>query len=245
MNRLNTLIADDEPLAIELVKAYVEKTEYLNFVGTCGNTSELSVLVQNLSVDLVLLDIQMPGNSGLTFAKTLAESEGSKPYIIFTTAYDQYAIDGFKANAVDYLLKPFDYEEFRRATDKVRDLIELRRAAETISTTTDDEDFFFVKSDYRLVRINYDEVRYIEGLKDYVKIYVDGNSRPILSLLQLKVLEPKLERHGFVRLHRSYIVNVRKITGVERSSVVVGTDTLPISDGYRQKFQEVISRLML
>ena len=105
--------------------------------------------------------------------------------------------------------------------------------------------FRSVKSDYRLVRINYDEVRYIEGLKDYVKIYVDGNSRPILSLLQLKVLEPKLERHGFVRLHRSYIVNVRKITGVERSSVVVGTDTLPISDGYRQKFQEVISRLML
>lgn len=252
---IRTLVVDDEPLAQELVSGYVSQVPFLSLVGRCSSAAEALAVISKGGVELVLLDIQMPGISGLSLAKSLT-ADGA-PKVIFTTAYGEYAIDGFKLDAVDYLLKPFDFDEFMRAVAKARRLIDLERrpAAEPSSeaeplnadatSTAPSDDFFFVKSEYKLVKVQVENVLYVEGLKDYVKIFTTNSPKPIVTLATLKQMEARLLPHSFVRIHRSYIANVKLINGVERNSIIVGNERLPIGDGYRQNLQSILGKLTI
>jgi len=248
MSEITTLVVDDEPLALDLVTDYVNQAPYLKLVGRCSNAKEAFDIISKGNIQLLFCDIQMPGMSGLTLMKTL-QSAKTLPKVIFTTAFPEYALDGFKLDAVDYLLKPFDQDEFLKAAGKAKRLIELEENAITQKTNTEPRegiDFFFVKSEYKLVRIDKNKIVYIEGMKDYIKIYINGEPKPVLTLMSMKEMTQKLDENQFVRLHRSFIVNVSFVRGVGRSLVTMPDGTqIPIGDGYRAKFTEVISKRII
>lgn len=242
MDKVRTVIVDDEPLALDLVRGYVEQTPFLELVGSCSSAQEAYERVGQGDVQLLFCDVQMPGMSGLTLMKAL--SVGDAPKVVFTTAFEEYALDGFKLDAVDYLLKPFDFDEFLKAAAKVRRLIELECQVGEVKTDNltwnRDDDYFFVKSEYKLVRIDIPKITYIEGLKDYIKIYLEGDSKAILTLNSLKEMEKILPEGNFIRVHRSYIVNVGYVRGVERNLVIMPTDKVPMGESYKQRFLEII-----
>ncbi len=249
MVKINTLVVDDEPLALDLVADYVSQAPYLELVGRCSNAKDAFDMISKGNIDLLFCDIQMPGMSGLTLMKTL-QSAKTLPKVVFTTAFPEYALDGFKLDAIDYLLKPFDQDEFLKAAGKAKRLIELETSAANAQSqnveNSDENDFFFVKSEYKLVRIDKQRIVYIEGMKDYIKIYMDGEPKPVLTLMSMKEMTQKLDEHQFVRLHRSYIVNVSFVRGVSRSLVTMPNGTqIPIGDGYRAQFNEVISKCII
>ncbi len=234
--KLKTIAIDDEPLALKLVADYIQKTPFLELSGTFDNPLDAIDFLADTTVDLILVDIQMPDLTGTEFVRTL--ESGAK--IIFTTAYEKYALEGFKLNALDYLLKPFSYEEFLKAVQKARKLCELEtNAVPSIETNTQ---FLFLKSDYKIKRINFEDILYIEGLKDYIKIFLDNEEKPILSLNSLKMIEQKLPEERFMRIHRSFIVNLDKVETIERSRIVFGKNYIPVSDQYKEKFQEFINK---
>jgi len=234
-----TIAIDDEPLALQLVAGYIRKTPFLELVGTFDNPISAMEFLEKESVDLIFLDIQMPDLSGTAFAKTLNDG----PKIIFTTAYEKYALEGYKLDAIDYLLKPYGYEDFLNAAQKAKRLIDLEQKAET--TITSNSEFLFLKSDYKIRRINFDDILYIEGLKDYVKVFLKNEPKAILSLSSLKTLETKLPEAMFMRVHRSFIVNVSLIHTIERSRIVFGSVYIPISDQYKEKFQKYLDKNFL
>ena len=239
---IRTIVVDDEPLALDLVRSYVEQTPYLELVDSFSNATEAFTRIESGGIDLVFLDIQMPGMSGLTLMKALQGKDA--PKVIFTTAFDKYAIDGFKLSAVDYLLKPFDFDEFLAAAAKARNLIELEQTAAQNATAeaAPDENYFFVKSEYKLVRINIPDIIYIEGLKDYIKIYLESQPKPILTLYTMKEMEARLPKPQFQRVHRSFIINVYFVHGIDRNLILLNADTkVPMGDSYRQNFLDVIS----
>lgn len=234
--RLKTIAIDDEPLALKLVADYIQKTPFLELTGTFDNPLDAIDFLADTTVDLILVDIQMPDLTGTEFVRTL--ESGAK--IIFTTAYEKYALEGFKLNALDYLLKPFSYEEFLKAVQKARKLCELEtNSVPSIETNTQ---FLFLKSDYKIKRINFEDILYIEGLKDYIKVFLDNEEKPILSLNSLKMIEQKLPEEKFMRIHRSFIVNLDKVETIERSRIVFGKNYIPVSDQYKEKFQEFINK---
>ncbi len=250
MERIKTLVVDDEPLALELVKGYVEQTPYLELVGCCSNAQEAYDVIERGDIELAFMDVQMPGISGMTLMKTLG---ARAPKVIFTTAFGQYAIEGFKLSAVDYLLKPFNFDEFAVAAAKARHLIELEKnnhepqnsAAET-PAEVDTDTHFFVKSEYKLVRIDIEKIVHVEGLKDYIKIYLDGEPKPVQTLISLKAFEQRLPSRNFLRVHKSNIINVHYVRGVERNIIHMhGGAKIAMGDGYKQSFTEVISKLTL
>lgn len=257
---IRTLVVDDEPLALDLVADYVQQTPFLELVGRCSNAKDAFERIIAGGVDLLLCDIQMPGMSGLTLMKAL-QSASTLPKVIFTTAFPEYALDGFRLDAVDYLLKPFDDEEFAKSVGKARRLIELEQLAmnvasadnaskETETRNTDnaspDDGFIFVKSEYKLVRIEMSKITYIEGLKDYIRINIDGDVKPVLTLMSLKDAMQKLDEKLFVRLHRSFIVNTKYITGVERSQLLLSDGTrVPVGDKYRTEFANLMNGRVL
>ena len=224
-------IVDDEPLAVDLLESYVQKTPFLKLEGKYSNAIDAMAGLRNQPVDLLMLDIQMPELSGLEFAKVIPNSTR----IIFTTAFNQYAIDGYKVNAIDYLLKPISYREFLNSVTKAESIINASSQAANCQS-----DSFFVKSDYKLVRIYFDDITYIEGLKDYVKIYLDSSPRPVLSLTSMHAIESHLPTEKFQRIHRSYIVNMNKIKILERGQIIFGEKRLPISDSYKEQVQSYI-----
>lgn len=224
-------IVDDEPLAVELLESYVQKTPFLKLEGKYSNAIDAMAGLRNQPVDLLMLDIQMPELSGLEFAKVIPNSTR----IIFTTAFNQYAINGYKVNAIDYLLKPISYSEFLNSVTKAESIINASSQAANCQS-----DSFFVKSDYKLVRIYFDDITYIEGLKDYVKIYLDSSPRPLLSLTSMHAIESHLPTEKFQRIHRSYIVNMNKIKILERGQIIFGEKRLPISDSYKEQVQNYI-----
>ena len=198
-----------------------------------------SIFLSAESVDLIFLDIHMPDLSGIEFTRILE----IKPKIIFTTAFEKYALEGFKLEAVDYLLKPFSYEEFLTAAKKAQKLIGLETVAgEKIEANNE---FLFLKSEYKIRRINFNDIEYIEGLKDYIKVYLHNETKPILSLNTLKSLETKLPESKFMRVHRSYIVNLERIDTIERSRIVFGKTYIPVSEQYKDKFQEFLDKNFL
>lgn len=224
-------IVDDEPLAVDLLESYVQKTPFLKLEGKYSNAIDAMAGLRNQPVDLLMLDIQMPELSGLEFAKVIPNSTR----IIFTTAFNQYAIDGYKVNAIDYLLKPISYREFLNSVTKAESIINASSQAANCQS-----DSFFVKSDYKLVRIYFDDITYIEGLKDYVKIYLDSSPRPLLSLTSMHAIESHLPTEKFQRIHRSYIINMNKIKILERGQIIFGEKRLPISDSYKEQVQNYI-----
>jgi two-component system response regulator LytT len=236
---INTIAIDDEPLALQLVTGYIEKTPGLNLLGKFDNPLDAMDFIAREDVDLIFIDIQMPDLSGLEFTRSMVKG----PKVIFTTAYEKYALDGFKLDVVDYLLKPFSYEEFLKAVQKVQKLIKLEK--DVPDQVEANNEFLFLKSDYKIKRINFNDILYIEGLKDYVKVYIQNSAKPVVSLSTMKLLESKLPETKFMRVHRSFIVNLEKIDTIERSRIVFGKTYIPVSDQYKEKFQEFLDKNFL
>jgi two-component system, LytTR family, response regulator LytT len=236
---ITAIAIDDEPLALQLVTGYIEKTPGLKLLAGFDNPLDAMEFLADEVVDLIFVDIQMPDLSGLEFTRVLAKG----PKVIFTTAYEKYAIDGFKLDVVDYLLKPFSYEEFLKAVQKVQRLIKLEKGVP--DQVEANNEFLFLKSDYKIKRINFNDILYIEGLKDYAKVYIQNSARPVMSLTTMKLLESKLPGTKFMRVHRSFIVNLEKIDTIERSRIVFGKTYIPVSDQYKEKFQEFLDKNFL
>ena len=238
MKKITCLIADDEPMALSLIESYVLKTPFLELKAKCNSAIKaMEFLETDSDIDLFFLDIQMPDLTGIEFSKLLP----AKSKVIFTTAFDQYAIEGYKVNALDYLLKPFDYNEFLNAAQKARNHIETNSLQNTENQQNNkNSDFIFVKSEYRQIKINFNEILYIEGLKDYVKIYTSSHPRPILTLMSLKKLEEELPSEQFMRVHRSYIISLEKIEAIERNHVVIKEGFITIAPNYKDILMEYI-----
>jgi len=237
---ITAIAIDDEPLALQLVSGYIGKTPGLKLIGKFDNPLDAADFLNENSVDLIFVDIQMPDLTGIEFTRAMIKG----PKVIFTTAYEKYALEGFRLDVVDYLLKPFSYEEFFKAVQKALRLIRLEQKTEMNQVDANSE-FLFLKSEYKIRRINFNDILYIEGLKDYVKVYTKNDPKPVLSLTSLKLLESKLPDSTFMRIHRSFIVNLEKIDTIERSRIVFGKVYIPVSDQYKEKFQEFVNKNFL
>jgi two-component system, LytTR family, response regulator LytT len=233
---IKVVAIDDEPLALQLVKGYIEKTPFLELAGAFDNPVDAVVYIKSSIVDLVLLDIQMPDITGTELARVISGG----PKIIFTTAYEKYALEGFRLDAVDYLLKPFSYAEFLKAVQKTQKLIDLE--TKQLPSLEVKNDFLFIKSEYKIRRINFSEINYIEGLKDYVKIFLTDEKKPVLSLSTLKALEAKLPEERFMRVHRSFIVSLEKVKVIDRNRIVFGEVRIPVTEQYKESFQKFLGR---
>ena len=229
---LKCAIVDDEPLALGLLESYVNKTPFLELAGKYSSAVQAMNNLSGKDIDLLFLDIQMPELNGLEFSKMV----DMHTRIVFTTAFDRYAIDGYKVNALDYLLKPISYVDFLQAANKAVQWFELlQQPKEEIQS-------IFVKSEYKLVQIELSKILYIEGLKDYLKIYEEDSPKPILSLMSMKAMEELLPASRFMRVHRSYIVQKNKIRIIDRGRIVFGKNYIPISDSYKLAFQEFLDQ---
>ena len=237
--RIKCLAIDDEPLALKQIDTYIRKTPFLEPVAICNNAFDAMGYLKAKQVDLMFVDINMPDLSGMDFVKSLPE----KPFIIFTTAYSEYAIEGFKVDAVDYLLKPISYKDFLKAANKIKNLFELKEVqSETVKTGNE---HLFVKSEYRLVRIELSEIKYIESMHEYVRIHLI-NDKPVMTLLSMKSIEEQLPPERFLRVHRSFIVNMDRIKVVERYRIIFDNNVyIPVSEQYKARFQEFINKNFL
>ena len=229
--KISCIIVDDEPMALNLVESYVVKTPFLTLKKKCSSAIEAMEFIKNEPVDLLFLDIQMPDLTGIEFSKMVPRSTR----VIFTTAFDQYALEGFKVEALDYLLKPFDYAEFLVAAQKARTWFEMVKGNKP-SIVSDEKEFLFVKSEYKQLRIKLADVLYFEGLKDYIKIWLKDNPKPILTLMSLKSLEEELPETHFMRVHRSFIVSLKNIEVIERSQIIINNQRITVSDQYKPNF---------
>ena len=237
--KLSCAIIDDEPLAVELIESYVKKTPFLDLQGSYyGGVSAIESLKAH-PVDLLFCDIQMPELSGMELSRMLPP----QTRLIFTTAFDRYALEGFRVNAVDYLLKPISYPDFLTAANKALDWFEMKeRSQQGAGTPTENmPQTIFVKTEYRLRQIELEKILYVEGLKDYVKIFVEDEPYPVVSLMSLKALEEQLPSNRFIRVHRSFIVQPSKIKIIERGRIVFGKEYIPVSDNYRQAFYDFLA----
>lgn len=234
-------VVDDEPLAVELLASYVKKIPFLELCGKYTNATDALHGIGEQPVDLLFLDIQMPELNGLELSRMVPENTR----IVFTTAFNQYAVDGFRVNALDYLLKPISYSDFLEACNKAMQWFQLVQQSEQQPAATaqanEEPSSIFVKSEYKLLQIQLDDIRYIEGLKDYVKIYTEQSPRPILSLMNMKAIEQMLPESRFIRVHRSFIVQKSKIREIERNRIVFGDVYIPIGDSYKQAFMDFIN----
>jgi len=241
--KLNCITVDDEPLALGLVSAYVEQTPFLHLHGKYINAIDALEVISAGEVQLVFLDIQMPELNGMELAKVLTQS-GSAAHtkIVFTTAYNQFAVEGYKVDALGYLLKPFGYDEFLGAAMKAKTYFELIQNNNSSAELEANDNFLFVKSEYKLVRIDFDSILYIESLKDYVKIHLLGQSKPIVSLSSLKAIEEKLPAAKFIRIHRSFVVAINKVDSISKNAVHIGNMDISVGDLYKDAFKELVSR---
>jgi DNA-binding LytR/AlgR family response regulator len=237
---MKCIIIDDEPLAVELLKDFVDKVETLELVQTFNNAIDALAVVNKLKVELIFLDIEMPHFSGIDFINAI----DVKPLVIFTTAYANYAVEGFNQGAVDYLVKPIPFNRFLKAVSRAQQQFDPQSASviqNMIAPVNDDEhDFMFVRAEYENVKVNYADILYIEGLKDYVKIHtIDG--KYILTLMSLVKLDAVLSLKGFFRIHRSYIINLIHIKSIQKNRVLISDKRLPISESYKIPFFKKIN----
>lgn len=236
---LTCWIIDDEPLAIELLESYVAKTSFLKLTGSYSSPIEAMQDFTTQTVDVIFLDIQMPEVSGMEFAQFIKDDTR----IIFTTAFSEYALEGYRVDALDYLLKPITYTKFLEASKKAVKWFELKKAAsDNILSAShgQEEQQMFVKSDHKLIRILYKDILYIEGWKDYVKIHLKDKPHPILSLMSMKGLEETLPSSKFIRIHRSFIIQKNKIDSISKNRVMIGAKELPIGESYKEEFNKII-----
>lgn len=233
---LNCIIVDDEPLALELLESYVSRTPFLRLIGKCNNAVEALTLMERESIQLAFLDIQMPEVTGMELSKMIKHDTK----IIFTTAFEQYALEGFKVDAIDYLLKPFTFTEFLKAANKALSWFE--RTVPSLSQVTREPESIFIKSEYKLIQLDVRKILYIEGLKDYIKIHTEEHERPILTLMSMKSIDKYLTGSTFARVHRSYIVNINKIKTIDRNRIVFGKVYIPISDTYKEHLFKLLEK---
>ena len=236
MTTLRCLAIDDEPFALEILADDISKVPFLELVGQFASTAEASAVLGRESIDLLFLDIQMPTQTGIQFLRTLRQP----PMVIFTTAYEQYALAGYELAVVDYLLKPIPFERFLTAANKAYELFQLRQAATDRAAAGNpvplERGYLFIFSEYREIKIFHDEIRYVEGLKDYVKIFTTQQPRPFLSRLTLKAVEARLPDDAFCRVHKSFIVPLARISSFQRTKLFVGQQEIPVGNRYVDAF---------
>ena len=244
---IRCLAIDDEPLALKQLVAYIQKVPFLELAAQCQSALEARTFLENDTVEAIFCDINMPDLNGMDFVKSLA----SPPLVVFTTAYSEYAVEGFRVNAVDYLLKPFGLQEFQRAANRLKDRIEGTSLTSNLIPHTSNlipqpsNDTLFLKTDYRIVNVNIPDIRYVEAMSEYLKVWLDSQPKPIVTFLSMKKMEERLPNY-FMRIHRSYIVNLTKIQEVNKNRVVMDEHTyLPIGDLYKEAFQQYLNSKFL
>ncbi|MFD2941532.1 LytR/AlgR family response regulator transcription factor [Flavobacterium notoginsengisoli] len=237
---MKCVIIDDEPLAVELLQDFVKKVESLELISSFNNAIDAVSFINQNNVDLIFLDIEMPHFSGIDFINTIEK----KPLVIFTTAYSDYAVEGFNLGAVDYLVKPIPFHRFLKAVVRAQQVLQPAIANQPVSenTTTPEiqQDFMFVRAEYENVKLNFADILFIEGLKDYVKIYTTDN-KFTLTLISLIKLENLLSSKGFARIHRSYIINIKHVKSIQKNKVLISDKRIPISESYKNTFFEKIN----
>ncbi len=235
--KLRCLAIDDEPLALELLEDNISKVPFLERVASCSNPIEALKVLEHESIDLIFLDIQMPGLTGLQFIQSLSK----KPLFILITAYEKYALESYNLDVVDYLVKPVALDRFVKACHKARELFELRnKTAPVTGSIQDQPDYMFVNADYSLVKINFEDVLYIEGLKDYVKIVLQTNpSKPVITRTSMKQMEEDLPHPQFLRVHKSFIINKDQVSSIRKTGVTIGNTEIPVSENYKDAVEEI------
>jgi DNA-binding LytR/AlgR family response regulator len=228
---MRCIAVDDEPLALDLLEDNIKRVPYLQLVKRCKNAFEANEVLVHEKIDLIFLDVQMPGISGIQFLQSVK----TPPLVIFITAYEKFALDGFNLDAVDYLLKPVSFERFLKATGKAYELFNFKQLnASTL------QEYLFVNADYNLLRVNLSDILYIEGLKDYVKIFLSSAQRPVITRMSMKTVEEKLPSTQFSRIHKSFIVSIGKIVSIRRGKISIGSVHIPISEHYRDNLYRFI-----
>ena len=236
---LNCIAVDDENLALDLIEDNIHKVPFLNLVKRCKNPFEAMEVLQTQEIDLIFLDIQMPGITGVQFLQSITNS----PMVIFVTAYQQYALEGFNLNVVDYLLKPIDFERFLKAVNKASELYNLKHKTVVIENVSElKNSAIFVNADYSLIKIRTDEITYVEGLKDYVKINLNSSTKPIVTRMTMKAIEEKLPTSEFFRVHKSFIVSLDKIESIRSLKIKIGNAQIPVSESYSEEFFKLIGQ---
>ena len=241
---IRCLAIDDEPLALQQLVAYINKVPFLELAAQCQSALEAREFLQNDTADAIFCDINMPDLNGMDFVKSLA----APPLVVFTTAYSEYAVEGFRVNAVDYLLKPFGLQDFQRAANRLKERLQSQPqplASPLPQREGQDDESFFIKTDYRIVKVAVSDIRYVEGMSEYLKVWLEGQPKPIITLLSMKKMEERLP-DNFMRIHRSYIINLDKIQEVNKNRVIMDADTyLPIGDLYKEAFQAYLDTRFL
>ncbi|MBP4136571.1 MULTISPECIES: LytR/AlgR family response regulator transcription factor [Flavobacterium] len=236
---MKCVIIDDEPLAVELLEDFVGKVDSLELIRTFNNAIDAVSFINQTNIDLIFLDIQMPHFSGIEFLNTVEK----KPLIIFTTAYSDYAVEGFNLGAVDYLVKPIPFHRFLKSVVRAQQTFNpanVQAISESTTAPEIDQDFMFVRAEYENVKMNFSDILFIEGLKDYVKIYTTDN-KFTLTLISLIKLENLLSCKGFSRIHRSYIINIKHVKSIQKNKVLISDKRIPISESYKNAFFERIN----
>ena len=238
---IRCLAIDDEPLALQQIAAYINKVPFLELAAQCQSALEARQYLSEERVDAIFCDINMPDLNGMDFVKSLS----APPLVVFTTAYSEYAIEGFKVNAVDYLLKPFGLQDFQRAANRLKERLEIPHASTPAQLASPPDDTLFLKTDYRIVKVNIADIRYVEAMSEYLKVWLEGEPKPIITLLSMKKMEERLPGN-FMRIHRSYIINLDKIQEVNKNRVIMDANTyLPIGDLYKENFQQYLDTKFL
>ncbi len=232
---IRCIAIDDEPLALELLVDNISKVPYLQLVAHCENAIEAMKVMEHEKVDLLFLDIQMPGLTGLQFIQSMTQ----KPMVILITAYEKYALQGFELDVVDYLVKPVSLDRFVKACNKAKELFDLKRQPKVAT----EAGYFFVNVEYRMVKVIMADIMYVEGLKDYIKIHLQSAGNPIVTRMPMKTIEEQLPPRDFIRIHKSYIASVAFITSTRKSSVFLNSIELPVSDNYKDNLAQVTGRL--
>ena len=230
---------DDEPLALQQIVAYIGKVPFLELAAQCQSALEAKAFLEQDTVDAIFCDINMPDLNGMEFVKSLAVP----PLVVFTTAYSEYAVEGFRVNAVDYLLKPFGLQDFQRAANRLKERLENSVVGGFAADTSDDS--IFLKTEYRVVKVSISDIRYVEAMSEYLKVHLQSDKKPIITLLSMKKMEERLPDY-FMRIHRSYIVNLKMIQEVNKNRIIMDADTyLPIGDMYKDTFQAYLDTKFL
>jgi len=234
---LRCLAIDDEPLALELLEDNIRQVPYLELEGTCSNALEALKFLQEKTVDLIFLDIQMPGLTGLQFIQSLAQ----KPMIILVTAYEKFALEGFNLDVIDYLVKPVSLDRFIKACNKAWELFNLR-SKKAENPSSNEAEFLFVNVEYSLLKVEFADIQWIEGLKDYIRIYLKSSSKPVITRMSMKGIEEELPPSKFIRVHKSFIVSIAAITSVRKSSVFIGAQEIPVGDSYKEAVSTLVNK---
>lgn len=236
---IRCIAIDDEPLALQQIAGYIRQTPFLELAGLCESALQAIEILEKTPVDLMFVDINMPDLNGMDFVRSLE----NPPMVVFITAYGEYALDGFRVDAIDYLLKPVSYDDFLKSANKVKAWYDALQ--QKPSEITSNKDFLFIKSEYKILRINFEDIKYIEAMSEYIRIHL-VNSKPVMTQISMKAIEDQLPSDRFMRVHRSYIVSLSKISVIERNRIIFdGTVYIPVSEQYKSRFQNYIDKNFL